>query len=74
MNEPQHIPVCLQVDEGQDSGDSLVIGRGYRGRWDKAGIAGSPIRMVKVFFPKRERKSEMLQGSTEEQVEQLLEW
>jgi electron transfer flavoprotein beta subunit len=40
---------------------------------DKAGIAGSPTRVVKVFFPKRERKSEMLQGSTEEQVDQLVE-
>lgn len=40
---------------------------------DKAGIAGSPTRVVKVFFPKRERKSQMLQGSMDEQVEQLLE-
>jgi electron transfer flavoprotein beta subunit len=40
---------------------------------DKAGIAGSPTRVVKVFFPRRERKSEMLQGSTEEQVEQLVQ-
>jgi electron transfer flavoprotein beta subunit len=39
---------------------------------DKAGIAGSPTRVVKVFFPKRERKSEMLQGSTEEQVNNLI--
>ena len=40
---------------------------------DKAGIAGSPTRVVKVFFPKRERKSEMLDGSVEEQVEQLVQ-
>jgi len=40
---------------------------------DKAGIAGSPTRVVKVFFPKRERKSEMLKGSLEEQVDQLAE-
>jgi electron transfer flavoprotein beta subunit len=40
---------------------------------DKAGIAGSPTRVVKVFFPMRERKSEMLQGSTEEQVKQLVQ-
>jgi len=40
---------------------------------DKAGIAGSPTRVVKVFFPKRERKSEMLQGSAEEQVDNLIE-
>jgi len=39
----------------------------------KAGIAGSPTRVVKVFFPRRERKSEMLQGSTEEQVDNLIE-
>ncbi|TEU02297.1 MAG: electron transfer flavoprotein beta subunit/FixA family protein, partial [Dehalococcoidia bacterium] len=29
---------------------------------DKAGIAGSPTRVVKVFFPQRTHKSEMLQG------------
>jgi electron transfer flavoprotein beta subunit len=39
---------------------------------DKAGIAGSPTRVVKVFFPRRERKSEMLQGSAEEQVDNLI--
>jgi len=29
--------------------------------------------VVKVFFPQRTHKSEMLQGNMEEQVEQLLE-
>ncbi len=40
---------------------------------DKAGISGSPTRVVKIFFPKREHKSEMLQGTLEEQVERLAE-
>ena len=40
---------------------------------NKVGIAGSPTRVVKVFFPQRTRNSEMLQGGLEEQVEQLLE-
>jgi len=40
---------------------------------DKAGIAGSPTRVVKIFFPKREHKSEMFQGTPEEQVGQLVE-
>ncbi|MCJ7523364.1 MAG: electron transfer flavoprotein subunit beta/FixA family protein [Dehalococcoidia bacterium] len=40
---------------------------------DKAGIAGSPTRVVKIFFPQRTHKSEMLQGSFEEQVEQLVD-
>jgi electron transfer flavoprotein beta subunit len=40
---------------------------------DKAGIPGSPTRVVKIFFPKREHKSEMLQGTTEEQVAKLVE-
>lgn len=40
---------------------------------DKAGIAGSPTRVVKIFFPKREHKSKMLQGTSEEQVGQLVE-
>lgn len=39
---------------------------------DKAGLNGSPTRVVKIFFPKRERKSEMLAGSCEEQVDQLI--
>ncbi len=38
---------------------------------DKAGIAGSPTRVVRIFFPKRERKSEMLTGTLEEQVSAL---
>jgi electron transfer flavoprotein beta subunit len=38
---------------------------------EKAGLAGSPTRVVKVFFPQRARQSEMLQGTPEEQVEQL---
>ena len=40
---------------------------------DKAGLSGSPTRVVKIFFPKRTHKSEMLQGSLEEQVDQLFE-
>ena len=40
---------------------------------DKAGIAGSPTRVVKIFFPKREHESEMLQGAPEQQVDKLLE-
>jgi electron transfer flavoprotein beta subunit len=40
---------------------------------DKAGIPGSPTRVVKIFFPKREHKSEMLQGTLEEQVAKLVE-
>jgi len=40
---------------------------------DKAGLSGSPTRVVKVFFPRRTHKSEMLQGSLKEQVEQLME-
>ncbi len=38
---------------------------------DKSGIAGSPTRVVKVFFPKRTTKSEMIQGTPEQQAEQL---
>jgi len=40
---------------------------------NKAGIAGSPTRVVKIFFPQRTRKSETLQGNLDEQVEQLLD-
>ncbi|HEY49639.1 MAG TPA: electron transfer flavoprotein subunit beta/FixA family protein [Dehalococcoidia bacterium] len=40
---------------------------------DKAGLTGSPTRVVKIFFPQRTHKSEMLQGSTELQVTQLME-
>jgi electron transfer flavoprotein beta subunit len=38
---------------------------------DKAGIPGSPTRVVKIFFPKREHKSEIFQGTVEEQVAKL---
>ena len=40
---------------------------------DKAGIAGSPTRVVKIFFPQRTHKSEMLQGSLDEQLDQLVQ-
>jgi len=53
------IPVWTADDIGIDEG--------------KAGIAGSPTRVVKVFFPQRTHKSEILQGSLEEQIDQLLE-
>ena len=39
---------------------------------DKAGTAGSPTRVVKIFFPKREQQSEMLQGTADEQTDQLV--
>ncbi|MFA5367509.1 MAG: electron transfer flavoprotein subunit beta/FixA family protein [Dehalococcoidia bacterium] len=39
---------------------------------DKAGLNGSPTRVVKIFFPKRERKSEMITGSAGEQADQLI--
>jgi len=53
------IPVWTADDIGIDEG--------------KAGIAGSPTRVVKVFFPQRTHKSEILQGSLEEQIDQLVE-
>jgi electron transfer flavoprotein beta subunit len=42
---------------------------------DPAGVgsSGSPTRVAKVFFPQRPGKSEMLQGSPENQVEQIVE-
>jgi electron transfer flavoprotein beta subunit len=40
---------------------------------DKAGIPGSPTRVVKIFYPKRTHKSEMLQGTLEQQIEKLVE-
>jgi electron transfer flavoprotein beta subunit len=40
---------------------------------NKAGMSGSPTRVVRIFFPQRTHKSEMLRGTLEEQVEQLAE-
>jgi electron transfer flavoprotein beta subunit len=40
---------------------------------DKAGIPGSPTRVVKIFYPKRTHKSEIFQGTVEEQIEKLVE-
>lgn len=53
------IPVWTAADIGVDG--------------DKAGTAGSPTRVVKIFFPQRTHKSEMLEGNAREQVDQLLE-
>ena len=40
---------------------------------DRAGIPGSPTRVVKIFYPKRTHKSEIFQGTVEEQIEKLIE-
>ena len=40
---------------------------------EEVGVAGSPTRVIKIFFPRRERHSEVLSGSPQTQVEQLVE-
>jgi electron transfer flavoprotein beta subunit len=40
---------------------------------DKAGIPGSPTRVVKISYPKRTHKSEVLPGTLEQQIEKLVE-
>jgi electron transfer flavoprotein beta subunit len=39
----------------------------------EAGVAGSATRVVRIFFPQRTHRSEMLEGSPEEQVDQLVQ-
>jgi electron transfer flavoprotein beta subunit len=39
---------------------------------NKVGLSGSPTRMVKLSHPQRTGHGEMLQGSPESQVEQLV--
>ncbi|MBL7119303.1 MAG: electron transfer flavoprotein subunit beta/FixA family protein [Dehalococcoidia bacterium] len=39
----------------------------------KVGLAGSPTRVTRVFFPEKAGQGELLQGSPESQVDQLLE-
>ncbi|MBI2907593.1 MAG: electron transfer flavoprotein subunit beta/FixA family protein [Chloroflexi bacterium] len=38
----------------------------------KLGLSGSPTRVVKIFYPQRTRRSQMLQGKIEDQVDELL--
>lgn len=38
----------------------------------EVGLSGSPTRIIKAFVPQREAQSELLQGSVEAQVDQLL--
>ncbi len=40
---------------------------------DKVGVAGSPTRVIRIFFPQRSHKSQMLEGTAESQVDQLVE-
>jgi electron transfer flavoprotein alpha/beta subunit len=40
---------------------------------DKVGLSGSPTRVVKLFSPQRASSGELLQGSPESQVQQLVE-
>ncbi len=39
---------------------------------DRVGLNGSPTRVVKIFFPQREKSGEILQGSPEEIVDSLV--
>jgi electron transfer flavoprotein beta subunit len=39
----------------------------------KVGLLGSPTRVVRIFRPERTRRGELLQGSLEKQVEQLMD-
>jgi electron transfer flavoprotein beta subunit len=39
---------------------------------DEVGLAGSFTSVIKVFFPQQDRMGEMLEGSVEQQVDQLL--
>jgi electron transfer flavoprotein alpha/beta subunit len=39
---------------------------------NRTGRNGSPTWVVKIFFPERNTKAEMLDGSPEEQVESLV--
>ena len=38
---------------------------------NKVGVAGSPTFVMTIFSPKRERNSEMIEGSSAEQVSSL---
>jgi electron transfer flavoprotein beta subunit len=40
---------------------------------DRVGLTGSPTRVVRIFSPQRARRGEILQGSLESQVDQLVE-
>ena len=39
---------------------------------DRVGLSGSFTRVIKIFFPQRTRRAEILQGEPEEQVDDLL--
>ena len=50
--------------------------------WDQAALAaadenvgrnGSPTRVIEIFFPKRVHQAELLEGTTAEKVEQLVD-
>ena len=40
--------------------------------WDKVGLAGSPTQVVRIFTPERHRTAQVLSGSADAQVEQLV--
>ena len=52
------IPVWTAEDLGADE--------------DKVGLSGSATRVIKIFFPQRVSRGEMLQGSVESQAESLI--
>ncbi len=52
------VPVWTAAELGLDSGT--------------IGLEGSPTRVVKIFYPQRERKGEVLEGDTARKVETLI--
>jgi len=40
---------------------------------DMVGLSGSPTRVIKIFFPERTHRGEILQGSPESQAESLID-
>jgi electron transfer flavoprotein beta subunit len=40
---------------------------------DEVGVGGSPTRVIRIWSPKREQRSEMIEGDAESQVSQLID-
>lgn len=72
INEPR-LPSLRGMMAGKKAEISVWTAEDIAAERDKIGINGSPTKVVKIFTPSREVRSEILEGDLERQVSQLIE-
>ncbi|MFZ3062263.1 MAG: electron transfer flavoprotein subunit beta/FixA family protein [Actinomycetota bacterium] len=72
INEPR-LPSLRGMMAAKKAEISIWTAQDINAERDMIGIDGSPTRVVKIFTPVREQRSEILEGDLEGQISQLIE-